>query len=542
MTGHLVVTSHVARDLLQSAALFRNEKLVIWEYVANSLQYVDPATTPNVVVTIDSRRKTIQIEDNGRGMRLSDLRNYFVMHGENVDRRAGRLGRGRFGTGKSAAFGIANILRVTSVKAGVRNQVELTRADIEKAGGRDIPVRILEQDINTTEPNGTLIEIEDVHLQRLDPNAVIRYIERHLAHWRGRPKVLVNSHECEFSEPPTSDVRTVLPDPVLASIVGEVQLTIKVACAPLDAEQQGISIYSNGNWLETTLVGLQHQPMANHIFGEIDVPILDDDTAPIQAFDMSRSQQLNPANAVVNALYGFLGREIDVVRRDLVRREQARRAEAETKRLQKEADRIADLINEDFADYSTRLTMRNALSGRGRDRARSGSNGLGQPVLVATADGIPGAKIAGQSHENERARGDKPWAQGRSLLEPDKDGVHHGAPAERTRSTSRSRGGFSVRFDSLGASEKRAKYVGDERAIYVNLDHPQIMAALGSGTVDDATFRRLAYEVAFSEYAVALASELAQNGEFIEPSEPIFEIRDAMNRMAIKAAALYAGN
>ena len=32
-TLKLVVKSHVARDLLQSAGLFKTDKLVVWEYV-----------------------------------------------------------------------------------------------------------------------------------------------------------------------------------------------------------------------------------------------------------------------------------------------------------------------------------------------------------------------------------------------------------------------------------------------------------------------------------------------------------------------------
>ena len=35
----LKVRSHVGRDLLQSSQLFRHEHAVIWEYVANGLEY-----------------------------------------------------------------------------------------------------------------------------------------------------------------------------------------------------------------------------------------------------------------------------------------------------------------------------------------------------------------------------------------------------------------------------------------------------------------------------------------------------------------------
>jgi hypothetical protein len=42
----LVVRSHVARDLVQTAGLFKSDHLVVWEYVVNGLQYIDPRTSP----------------------------------------------------------------------------------------------------------------------------------------------------------------------------------------------------------------------------------------------------------------------------------------------------------------------------------------------------------------------------------------------------------------------------------------------------------------------------------------------------------------
>ena len=95
MNGYptLKVRSHVGRDLIQSAQLFRHEHAVIWEYVANGLEYKDPNTIPTVIVQVDPKAKTIKIKDNGRGMLMSDLQSYFQMHGENRDRKQGRPGR-----------------------------------------------------------------------------------------------------------------------------------------------------------------------------------------------------------------------------------------------------------------------------------------------------------------------------------------------------------------------------------------------------------------------------------------------------------------
>src|SRR5579863_185082 len=250
----LLVRSHVARDLLQNAALFKTDKLVVWEYVSNGLQYVDPGTNPVVNVTLDSRKKLITICDNGRGMDWQGLQNFFVMHGENLDRREGRPGRGRFGTGKSAAFGIAEGLLVNSVRNGRRQCVELTRQSVESMrDGVEIPVRVIERDEPCTSPNGTKIEIRGVHLKSLDQAGIINYVERHLAHWPKNCTVIVNNHECEYSAPPVSFEREFRPEGAILEKLGDVTLTVRVSKIPLDAELRGISIYANGVWHETTL-------------------------------------------------------------------------------------------------------------------------------------------------------------------------------------------------------------------------------------------------------------------------------------------------
>ena len=87
-----------------------------------------------------------------------------------------------FGTGKSAAFGIGDILRVTSICNGKRSCVELQRSDIDKMKSEDpIPVRTIQREIKTDKPNGTMIEIEKIHLKSLNQAGIIKYIERHLA-------------------------------------------------------------------------------------------------------------------------------------------------------------------------------------------------------------------------------------------------------------------------------------------------------------------------------------------------------------------------
>src|SRR6266508_2377689 len=170
----LSVVTDSARDLLQSADFFSNEKLVAWEYISNGLQYVDPGTSPHVDAVVDTKQKRMVVSDNGSGMTLAGLKNFFVMHGENVDRKGGKPGRGRFGTGKSAAFGIATSLRITTVRDGKRSIVELTRADIEAARTGEgpvesVPVLMMAAEESVDEPNGTVVEIDGIKLGKVDP-------------------------------------------------------------------------------------------------------------------------------------------------------------------------------------------------------------------------------------------------------------------------------------------------------------------------------------------------------------------------------------
>lgn len=542
----LVVRSHVARDLLQNAALFTTEKLVVWEYVSNGLQYIDAGTNPVVNVSIDSRRKVITISDNGRGMDWLGLQNFFVMHGENADRKQGRPGRGRFGTGKSAAFGIGDELWVTSVRNNLRQRVQLSRSAIEAMGeGIEIPVTVVEKNHPTSSPNGTTIEVRGIHLKSIDQAGVIKYIERHLARWPKNCTVIVNNHECEYSDPPVSFELQFRPDGVMLEKVGDVVLTVKVSKVPLEPELRGVSIYANGVWHETTLAGSDNRDMAQYIFGDIDVPRLDEDTSPIPPFDLSRSMRLNQNNEVVQFTYAFINRCIEQVRKELVETDKNRRATEEARRLAEQASDIARLINEDFDAFRQRVAKVRAKSKGSIDRL-AGIN----PEAVAEGDDllfggdIPAEAVSpvgnpGLEGEGANAGGQIP----RELapeLKPSVQGGEKGRPSPpRDDQRQTTRGGFNVKFKNMGAEFHRAQYTSDERTIYVNLDHPQLRAARGVLTIDDPGFRRLAYEVAFCEYAIALASELNARDEYLDAGEPIFDIRETMNRLARRAASLY---
>lgn len=62
----------------------------------------------------------------------------------------------------------------------------------------------------------------------------------------------------------------------------------------------------------------------------------------------------------------------------------------------------------------------------------------------------------------------------------------------------------------------------------------------GATLPDDPIFKRLSYEIAFTEYAVALGYETAERDPDYPAIDILFDVRATVNRIAANAAALYA--
>jgi len=251
--------------------------------------------------------------------------------------------------------------------------------------------------------------------------------------------------------------------------------------------------------------------------------------------------KLNPNNDIVRAIYAFIGQKIEEVRKDLVKAESRRKAEEDTRRLAKQASEIADVINEDFQEFRHRVTKVKALSTGAVDRGRpSIGEGDGEELRAGNevhAKMISEIGAVGSPGSGGGGGGTLPPFRN-PLVEPTENGQKLGKPSATKGERLKSSGGFRVEFKNMGSESHRAQYEHDTRTIFINLDHPQLVAAKGSADVTEPLFKRLSYEVAFSEYAIALARELQE--EYLEPSDAIFDIRETLNRVARKAARLYA--
>jgi hypothetical protein len=408
--------------------------------------------------------------------------------------------------------------------------------------GAPIPVRTIEKEVNTDQSNGTLIEIESVHLRKIDQSLVVQYVERHISRWPGAT-VFVNSHQCEYWEPPLDREFVFRPEtPELQGALGDVELKVKVSKVKLDEDARGISIFSRGVWHETALAGAAGRDMSEYIFGELDVPQLADNSSPIPAFDMSRSMQLNRSNELVQSIFAFVGASVERVRRGLVEEERKRRQTQEAKKLRREADEIARIINADFENVRARIARVRSRKKAARDLLDEVTEASDDQATYVLGGEEPVVEILELIGAPKPPTPPGPEPNPRQLFERaegNSDVLGHRADETR-RQAQRTRGGFSVEFRSIGVAELRAKYERDERTIYINLDHPQIKSAIGLGSTESIEFRRLSYEVAFTEYAIALAREMILAGEYYDMEEPVMELRDTIDRLTRAAAHLYA--
>jgi hypothetical protein len=280
-----------------------------------------------------------------------------------------------------------------------------------------------------------------------------------------------------------------------------------------------------------------------YLFGGIDVPAIERDKSPIAPFDASRSLKLNPNNELVQAIHRFVESKLKLVSDEYDAEERKRRQSEEERQLRRYADQVGRVLNRHFQALRSRPRRRSSHFPGGTDNLVGGmsSNGLGELLLAGAEIGAiatpPPTKPSEPSNGSKEKEDQQKTPPAQALARAEDTPATARAESGAEQKTSRG-GGFVVHYVHHGREADRAKYAPEERAIYVNLDHPQLIAALGASTLDSPSFQRLANEVAFAEYAIAVALELAEAGKFATLSEPAVEIRDALNWLAREAATL----
>ena len=290
-----------------------------------------------------------------------------------------------------------------------------------------------------------------------------------------------------------------------------------------------------GNLVAIERGGVERKEFGPYLFGQVDIPTLEDFDSPIAPYDSSRSLQLNPKHPVVAVLLGFIGSKLEEVRRELVNEKRLADQSEQARRLAQESDRIAELLNKDFGSLKQRLKEIRAAAGKGEvatslfgedepadEESTVWVKGIDEPGIVPEIDTPEGpGKGEGGDPPNITVIGEHN-PEGQDLVSP------AGGTSRRKR---RPRGGFNVEFGNLGDEEDRSKYIPESMTIIINKDHPTVAAALGDGNVEDLGFRRLSYEIAFGEYSIALGYEMARYDPEIPADDLLYEVRSTLNRI-----------
>ena len=203
MTNDIEVKVNVGKNLLQIAEGYKTPAICLWEYVRNSLGYRKKGDGTYITVDIDNKKKEVVISDNSGGMNTEQLKSFFTVAGENLARKgkqdAWLTKGGQKGTGKTAAFGIGDVLIVETIQSGRLNKYKLTREMLTNASD-DIPLKpeALIENQETSKPNGTTIYIQKLNLE-IKANDIIRKIEREIQPLSAFDvKILVNNTLCQM--------------------------------------------------------------------------------------------------------------------------------------------------------------------------------------------------------------------------------------------------------------------------------------------------------------------------------------------------------
>lgn len=391
-------------------------------------------------------------------------------------------------------------------------------------------------------PGMGTVTVSDLLVQRLSQEAVVRDVERHLPFFRGTdPHVIVNGHRCEPHRPHPVRERTFRPTPEQAEKLGDVSLTVAVASAPLDEGLYGIAITTApGALVAVESAGVEKKEFGTYLFGDVECPALEDERYELAPYDASRSLRLNPQHPVAAVLIGFVGASLEAVRAELVEEFRRRRDEQQYRDLQRQADQIARILNEDLADVRERFEELAALRRRG-NVARAGAQPAGtEPDGFAEGRDLPGilemVEPPGEA-EVTSAGGEPPDIARRG--EQDPSGSDRVEPRGGTGGRRRPRGGLRVEYRNLGEDEERGRYDQGEKVVLINLDHPMVAAARDALGIEDPGFVRLSYEIAFTTYALGLVRELLTNDPELTGDDVLFEVRDTLRRVTRRAAVLY---
>lgn len=189
-----------------------------------------------------------------------------------------------------------------------------------------------------------------------------------------RANVIINGHPCKFKELPSVATIIVQAPKEVENHIRLPTLTIKTAPFTLDQDDRGIDILFEGICHETTLGDIEGKELSERLFGEVDVPLLEQVSDDIAPFDNTRNNLLNRANPRVVILIAWISQELEKVRQALVKEEREKRKTEQARKLAQEAQRMADILNEDFKNLMIDLEVSRRITGKTKSKTNESAS------------------------------------------------------------------------------------------------------------------------------------------------------------------------
>lgn len=547
--------AHVPRAVLATAAEFGDVPRSIAEYIWNSFQYKRDKTAPAVVTIRFGRsgsERWFEVEDfpNGAGMDLAGLQRFFTMHAPNEDRLKGEAGRGQYGTGKAAAFGVGSELIVYSVRSGIANEIRLSKEKLLALASTYpcdyLPLEhtIVEQPVpNGSERNGTRVRVTGINSLFDEQNVVrntirifMRVLDFNELLWEQKPGRTVRLIR---QKPTTVLERKYQNSPETSGLIGAVTLHLSATEYDLPKQESGVVITTvGGSVLESNYINVSKRRTVvdKRILGEIDVPLLDTpDRLGLPATTQARRLEMNRESERVQALLTWIDRCLDDFREAVEQMLSSAVAEEDRAVLGAISGAFEHVLNAQYQkfmrDYSARMNLPkvSALAPFAGTGATAGGaptdNGSGGSVFVSSPEGdsrvLPdetGPLELATAGRNLGTGGTAPGTQGTVKAKEDPAG----APAsEKRRGEKKARGGRSLRvaYLGLGPPSPRAYFDG-EGTFTINKDHPDFR---GLETRDTEFMRRSAEAIAVV-YAESVVELRISDGD-----PTVSQSKDALN-------------
>ena len=270
--------------------------------LAESISNAYDADAASVTISIQQGEggvDSVEIKDDGFGMSKEDLRNNFLVVGRKRREEGGdgttpkgRKVTGRKGLGKLAMFGIANVVEIETVRDGKVNAFQMCWDDIEKSKNDDCFFRMVKNDVDTQEGNGTKIILTSIKRKTgIDLKDLSVRLSRRFD-FDSDFCVCVKSSDSdeEYNLTPLlglSDVEIEGEFPITDAFFtgacegfkGRVRGVIKTAKKPMPKEgMQGVSLFARGKLVnEPTAFGSVSSNFFRYLTGELHIDFIEDD-------------------------------------------------------------------------------------------------------------------------------------------------------------------------------------------------------------------------------------------------------------------------